>query len=206
MVPPAPRPRAIRPSHGASRAAPLRTRLTPGDAGRGDVSRLGVVASVEIEERVDAREQLLLDLHPRAVEHVQRHPPLLAAREADLARGEHVHLAGRKEPHAVDEGVLPGAAADELQPGHAWFISTSGGAFHPVTRRRWWKSGAPSRVWKLLPSVRVNQNGGPARMLTADAVTAETLARERALRAAVLIDAIRCLVGAGGGRERRSRH
>ena len=42
-------------------------------------------------------------------------------------------------------------------------------------------------------------------MLTAETVTAETLARERALRAAVLIDAIRCLVGAGGGRERRSR-
>src|SRR5437016_11792215 len=67
------------------------------------------------------------------------------------------------------------------------------------------KSGAPSRVWKLLHRSRVNQNGGPARMLTADTVTAETLARERALRAAVLIDAIRCLVGAGGGRERRSR-
>ena len=36
-------------------------------------------------------------------------------------------------------------------------------------------------------------------------MTSERLARERALRAAVLIDAIRCLVGAGGGRERRSR-
>jgi hypothetical protein len=34
---------------------------------------------------------------------------------------------------------------------------------------------------------------------------AETLARQRALRAAVLIDAIRCLIGATGLRERRSR-
>jgi hypothetical protein len=34
---------------------------------------------------------------------------------------------------------------------------------------------------------------------------AETLARQRALRAAVLIDAIRCLIGAAGTRERRSR-
>ena len=33
----------------------------------------------------------------------------------------------------------------------------------------------------------------------------ETLARERALRAAVLIDAIRCLIGPTGVRERRSR-
>jgi len=60
-------------------------------------------------------------------------------------------------------------------------------------------------VWNLLRLVHVNQDGGPARTLTADTVTAERLARERALRAAVLIDAIRCLVGAGGGRERRSR-
>ncbi len=35
--------------------------------------------------------------------------------------------------------------------------------------------------------------------------TNERLARQRALRAAVLIDAIRCLVGAGGMRERRAR-
>jgi len=35
--------------------------------------------------------------------------------------------------------------------------------------------------------------------------TNERLARQRALRAAVLIDAIRCLVGAGGTRERRAR-
>jgi hypothetical protein len=60
-------------------------------------------------------------------------------------------------------------------------------------------------VWKLLLAICVSQNGGTARMLTAETVTAEMLARERALRAAVLIDAIRCLVGAGGGRERRSR-
>jgi len=33
----------------------------------------------------------------------------------------------------------------------------------------------------------------------------EALARQRALRAAVLIDAIRCLTNPGGGRERRSR-
>ena len=86
--------------------------------------------------------------------------------------------------------------------------------------QRWWispsrvqgctvaggKSGTPSQAWKLLHQLAVNQNGGPARMLLAGStMTAETLARERALRAAVLIDAIRCLVGAGGGRERRSR-
>lgn len=34
---------------------------------------------------------------------------------------------------------------------------------------------------------------------------AEALARQRALRAAVLIDAIRCLIGVAGTRERRSR-
>jgi hypothetical protein len=34
---------------------------------------------------------------------------------------------------------------------------------------------------------------------------AEALERQRALRAAVLIDAIRCLIGAAGTRERRSR-
>ena len=39
----------------------------------------------------------------------------------------------------------------------------------------------------------------------ADTWTAETLTRQRALRAAVLIDAIRCLVGAAGTRERRAR-
>jgi hypothetical protein len=33
----------------------------------------------------------------------------------------------------------------------------------------------------------------------------EAIARQRALRAAVLIDAIRCLIGAAGTRERRSR-
>ena len=60
-------------------------------------------------------------------------------------------------------------------------------------------------MWNLLRPIDVSQDGGPARTLTAETVTAETLARERALRAAVLIDAIRCLVGAGGGRERRSR-
>jgi len=38
-----------------------------------------------------------------------------------------------------------------------------------------------------------------------DLWTAESLARQRALRAAVLIDAIRCLVGAAGMRERRAR-
>jgi len=40
-----------------------------------------------------------------------------------------------------------------------------------------------------------------------DAVTwtAESFARERALRAAVLIDAIRCLVGVAGAREERAR-
>ncbi len=36
-------------------------------------------------------------------------------------------------------------------------------------------------------------------------LTAEQLARERALRAAVLIDAVRCVVGFAGHRERRSR-
>jgi len=34
-------------------------------------------------------------------------------------------------------------------------------------------------------------------------LTAETLLRERALRVAVLIDAVRCLVGLAGDRERR---
>jgi hypothetical protein len=38
-----------------------------------------------------------------------------------------------------------------------------------------------------------------------DLWTAESLGRQRALRAAVLIDAIRCLVGAAGSRERRAR-
>jgi hypothetical protein len=38
-----------------------------------------------------------------------------------------------------------------------------------------------------------------------DVWTSEALARQRALRAAVLIDAIRCLVGAAGVRERRAR-
>src|ERR1051326_5073184 len=81
-----------------------------------------------------------------------------------------------------------------ISPGHRRVGTDFGG-----------KSGPAPGLWKLLPSVRVNQNWGPARMLTAETVTAEMLARERALRAAVLIDAIRCLVGAGGGRERRSR-
>ena len=36
-------------------------------------------------------------------------------------------------------------------------------------------------------------------------LTAEDLARQRALRAAVLIDAVRCLVGVAGHRDRRSR-
>ena len=36
-------------------------------------------------------------------------------------------------------------------------------------------------------------------------LTAEDLARQRALRAAVLIDAVRCLLGVAGHRERRSR-
>jgi len=50
--------------------------------------------------------------------------------------------------------------------------------------------------------------GAPARAADGDDVdhwTTERLARERALRAAVLIDAVRCLVGAGGVRERRAR-
>jgi hypothetical protein len=54
----------------------------------------------------------------------------------------------------------------------------------------------------------MRDQGAPAR--TADGEdgetwTAENLARQRALRAAVLIDAIRCLVDAGGRRERRAR-
>jgi hypothetical protein len=57
----------------------------------------------------------------------------------------------------------------------------------------------------LLHAASVSQGGAPARRLTADGLTAETLARERALRAAVLIDAIRCLLGVSGVRERRSR-
>ena len=36
-------------------------------------------------------------------------------------------------------------------------------------------------------------------------LTGEDLARQRALRAAVLIDAVRCLLGVAGHRERRSR-
>ena len=51
----------------------------------------------------------------------------------------------------------------------------------------------------------MSQEGAPARKIENDGLTAETLARERALRAAVLIDAVRCLLGVTGLRERRSR-
>ena len=54
----------------------------------------------------------------------------------------------------------------------------------------------------------MRDQGVPARRVDgedADSWTAETLTRQRALRAAVLIDAIRCLVGAAGTRERRAR-
>ena len=54
----------------------------------------------------------------------------------------------------------------------------------------------------------MRDQGAPARTVDRedlDPWTAESLARQRALRAAVLIDAIRCLVGAAGTRERRAR-
>ena len=51
----------------------------------------------------------------------------------------------------------------------------------------------------------MSQEGAPARKIENDGLTTETLARERALRAAVLIDAVRCLLGVSGIRERRSR-
>jgi hypothetical protein len=54
----------------------------------------------------------------------------------------------------------------------------------------------------------MRDQGAPARTedgIHIDIWTAEALARQRALRAAVLIDAIRCLVGAAGVRERRAR-
>jgi len=51
----------------------------------------------------------------------------------------------------------------------------------------------------------VSQEGAPARKIDTDGLTTETLARERALRAAVLIDAVRCLLGVSGLRERRCR-
>lgn len=54
----------------------------------------------------------------------------------------------------------------------------------------------------------MREQGAPARTedgVEIDIWTAESLGRQRALRAAVLIDAIRCLVGAAGVRERRAR-
>ena len=54
----------------------------------------------------------------------------------------------------------------------------------------------------------MNEQAAPARIeseANVDLWAAETLARQRALRAAVLIDAIRCLVGVPGMRERRAR-
>ena len=54
----------------------------------------------------------------------------------------------------------------------------------------------------------MNDQGAPAWTVEGEDAgtrTAENLTRQRALRAAVLIDAIRCLVGAGGTRERRAR-
>jgi hypothetical protein len=54
----------------------------------------------------------------------------------------------------------------------------------------------------------MREQGAPARTEDAIAIdiwTSESIARQRALRAAVLIDAIRCLVGAAGARERRAR-
>ena len=62
-------------------------------------------------------------------------------------------------------------------------------------------------MWILLPACRVTDRPyatGNARAPD-EPQAGETLARERALRAAVLIDAIRCLVGPTGVRERRSR-
>src|SRR5205085_2195384 len=111
------------------------------------------VLRVQVEERVDAREQLLLDLCPRALDHVQRHASLLAAREADPSGREQAHLTGREEPHAVDEGVTGGAAPDELQLRHG------GGSYQPLlvhcthVRRECIRSerGFP-RVRKLLPT------------------------------------------------------
>jgi hypothetical protein len=62
-------------------------------------------------------------------------------------------------------------------------------------------------VWILLPACRVTDRPYAAsdRHAPDEPRAEETLARERALRAAVLIDAIRCLVGPTGVRERRSR-
>jgi len=62
-------------------------------------------------------------------------------------------------------------------------------------------------VWILLPAFRVTDRPYAAneRHAPDEPRAEETLARERALRAAVLIDAIRCLVGPTGVRERRSR-
>ena len=54
----------------------------------------------------------------------------------------------------------------------------------------------------------MREQGATVRTLDGEALdlwTAESLARQRALRAAVLIDAIRCLVGAAGMRGRRAR-
>ena len=68
---------------------------------------------------------------------------------------------------------------------------------------------------KLLPGAGVNDRRGFAPLshdarielsTSADPVWAdEVLSRERALRAAILIDAVRCLIGVPGGRDRRAR-
>jgi hypothetical protein len=55
-------------------------------------------------------------------------------------------------------------------------------------------------VWILLHRGRVTGDGSADRRLTA-----EDLARQRALRAAVLIDASGCLLGVAGRRDARSR-
>ena len=70
---------------------------------------------------------------------------------------------------------------------------------------------------KLLPALLVNQERASARtprhvgIAAGDASTpgdvwgVEILSRERALRAAILIDAVRCLIGVPGARDRRAR-
>jgi hypothetical protein len=71
-----------------------------------------------------------------------------------------------------------------------------------------------SAVRNLLRAVVVNDQRGPAPVPHGVARAPEApegvwadeiLSRERALRAAILIDAVRCLIGVPGGRDRRAR-
>src|SRR5580700_111379 len=104
---------------------------------------------IQIEERFQARAQLLLDLFLAAFEHVDGDVRLVPVGKLHRSLPHFGHILGRQQPHAVNQCQIRHALNSNRNPVPSSQYSVPGSS-QPKVLTEYWVPGTERRLWVII--------------------------------------------------------